>query len=334
MITQFQVVRGVEYFGFVVGFAGIGYGVDRWVVRRVIQSLTHSGRERLGRVLTRALPGAGMACGILIGTELAVTCAGVSDRIGGDIRRGLLILGVIFVTRMGLRATSVVETPLATGSTPSFLRHSLLRFLVNMGIIATGGLVILQLLGLSILPMLTALGVGGIAVALALQDTLSNLFAGIQLILTNQIAKGDYIQLENGIAGRIHDITWRNTVIETVSNTCVMIPNAKVTTSGVTKHPSPIQETRIVIDGMVPIDTDLDQVEAIAKMVGDRVASMPGAAPGMTVRFIGFGDGCVTFTITLPSKTHASQPDIRHAFIKQFLLECRKVGIEISSSKK
>jgi small-conductance mechanosensitive channel len=81
--------------------------------------------------------------------------------------------------------------------------------LTRIVIFGIGILVILHSLGISIAPLLTALGIGGLAVALALQDTLSNLFAGLHILMTRQIKPGDYIRLESGEEGFVVDITWR-----------------------------------------------------------------------------------------------------------------------------
>src|SRR5450756_244975 len=75
-----------------------------------------------------------------------------------------------------------------------------------------GGLILLSSLGVAITPLLTALGVGGLAVALALQDTLSNLFAGVHILASRKVQPGDFIQLDNGMQGYVEDTNWRNTV--------------------------------------------------------------------------------------------------------------------------
>ena len=78
---------------------------------------------------------------------------------------------------------------------PSLPTTTLTENLVRIVVVILGLLVILNGLGLSITPMLTALGVGGLAIALALQDTLANLFAGFYLTVAKQIRIGNYIRL-------------------------------------------------------------------------------------------------------------------------------------------
>ncbi|MEI8217725.1 MAG: mechanosensitive ion channel domain-containing protein, partial [Elusimicrobiota bacterium] len=95
---------------------------------------------------------------------------------------------------------------------------SLTQNIIRGIIIAIGGLVILSHFGIAITPLLTALGVGSLAVALALQDTLTNLFAGFQIIASKQISSGDYVKTDTGQEGTVIDIGWRNTRIKQLAN--------------------------------------------------------------------------------------------------------------------
>ena len=95
-------------------------------------------------------------------------------------------------------------------------------------VLAIGFLVVLQTLGISIAPLLTALGVGGLAVALALQDTLANLFAGIHILASKTVQPGDYIRLSSGEEGYVEDINWRQTTVRALSNNLVVIPTGEL----------------------------------------------------------------------------------------------------------
>ncbi len=90
-------------------------------------------------------------------------------------------------------------------------------------VLGIGVLVMLQSIGVSITPLLGALGVGGLAVALALQDTPANLFAGVHVLASKTIEPGDYIKLATGQEGYVVDINWRNTSIRTLSDNIEVI---------------------------------------------------------------------------------------------------------------
>src|SRR5207302_9529306 len=84
-----------------------------------------------------------------------------------------------------------------------------------------GFLVLLDALGIQITPILTALSVGGLAVALALQDTLSNLFAGVHLLADKPIRVGDYVKIADTVEGYVVDIGWRSTCVSILQNKAV-----------------------------------------------------------------------------------------------------------------
>lgn len=110
-----------------------------------------------------------------------------------------------------------------------------------------GALVLLDSLGIAIAPLLTALGVGGLAVALALQDTLSNLFAGVHILASCKVMSGDFIQLDNGMEGYVVDTNWRNTTVRQLPNNIVIVPNATLASSVVTNYHQPERETSVSV---------------------------------------------------------------------------------------
>jgi small-conductance mechanosensitive channel len=105
---------------------------------------------------------------------------------------------------------------------------TLADFLVAFIVYTLAGLMILHQFGLAITPLLTALGVGGLAVALGVQDTLANLFAGLGITLARTIRPGDYLRLDNGLEGQVHDIGWRYVTLRTPQHTLVIIPNLRM----------------------------------------------------------------------------------------------------------
>ncbi len=115
-----------------------------------------------------------------------------------------MYLSLILTVTMGLANTSgrllayflkKVDLPISVSS--------LLNAVAKAIVYAIGVLIMLNFVGISITPIITALGVGGLAMALALQDTLSNLFAGIHILAEHTIRVGDYIRLENGQEGTL-----------------------------------------------------------------------------------------------------------------------------------
>ena len=211
-------------------------------------------------------------------------------------------------------------------------RTTLLNAIVNVIIYAMGILVILQYYGISIAPILTALGVGGMAVALALQETLANIFSGLHLILSKQLRLGDYIKLSSNEEGRVTDITWRFTTITPVGDgNMVVIPNQKIASAIITNYSLPRKDIIIKIPIGVAYNSDLEQVERVtlevATKVLEEVDQEIDIAPA--VRFHTFGESSIDFNVILHSSNFDHQFILKHEFIKALTKRYREEGIEI-----
>ena len=152
---------------------------------------------------------------------------------------------------------------------------SLVQNIVRIVLYLLAILAILHTYGIAITPLIAALGVGGLAVALALQDTLGNFFAGIYIIISRNIDPGDYIKLDSGQEGIVRDIAWRVTTLQTPDSSLVIVPNSKFSTSIITNYDRP---NRSVI---VKIEFPLDQSIAASKLEEAVVGSAREAADSM-----------------------------------------------------
>ncbi|MFF5012918.1 mechanosensitive ion channel family protein [Streptomyces sp. NPDC001165] len=199
-------------------------------------------------------------------------------------------------------------------------------------VLAIGFLVVLQTLGISIAPLLTALGVGGLAVALALQDTLANLFAGIHILASKTVQPGDYIRLSSGEEGYVVDINWRQTTVRQLSNNLVVIPNGELAKSNMTNFTRPEQQLTILLQVGVSYDSDLDHVERVThEVIAETMTEITGAVPDHepAIRFHTFGDSRIGFTVILGVGEFSDQYRIKHEFIKRLHRRYREEGIRI-----
>lgn len=200
-------------------------------------------------------------------------------------------------------------------------------------ILVIGFLIILSVLGISITPLITALGVGGLAVALALQDTLANLFAGIHILVEKSIRVGDFIRLETGQEGYVEDITWRTTRIRMLPNNMVIIPNSKLSQSIVTNYYLPEKRMALLIPVSVSYSSDPEKVERILIEEAKRgVGEIPGLLrdPEPFVRFIpGFGDSSLDFTLICQVQEFVDQYLVQHELRKKIFKRFQEEGIEI-----
>jgi len=268
----------------------------------------------------------------LAGLNASVLLLGLKSETMGYIQKFIMIFYIFSVT-MVLAKIGVGFVNMYSRKAKDVLPStSLFVNLTRIVIIGIGILVILHSLGISIAPLLTALGIGGLAVALALQDTLSNLFAGLHILMTRQIKPGDYVRLESGEEGFVVDITWRNTTIRELPNNYIIVPNSKLAQAIVKNYYMPEREMSVVIQVGVSYDSDLEKVEKVTIEVAKEVMrEVPGGIPEFEpfIRYHTFGDSSINFSVILRCREFTDQYIIRHEFIKRLHKRYRQEGIVI-----
>lgn len=208
------------------------------------------------------------------------------------------------------------------------ITQNLIRILVFI----VGGLMIANTLGLEITAALTALGIGGLAVALALQEPLSNLFAGLFLSLAGQLRVGDYVELESGQAGFIVDLDWRATRIRALANNVIIVPNSKLAQTIVTNYGLPEPEMAVLVAVSVDYGSDLRRVQDVTLDVARGVLrEVEGGIPDFEplIRFHTFADSSIEFNVILRGKSFVDQFLLRHEFIKRLHARYGQEGITI-----
>jgi len=214
----------------------------------------------------------------------------------------------------------------------SFASTSILATTVDLAVYTVGILILLESFGVAISPLLTALGVGGLAVALALQDTLANLFSGINILVSKQVKMGDFVKLSTSEEGHVVDMNWRNTTIKTPTENMVVIPNQKFASSIITNYAQPFAECSIAIPIGVSYESDLDHVEKVTAAVAKEILQeIEGGVNSFEpfVRYGSFAESSINFNVVLRVKTVTDQHLIRHEFIKRLHARYRQEGIII-----
>ena len=204
--------------------------------------------------------------------------------------------------------------------------------MARIGIFTLGILIILNGLKVNVTPILATLGVGGLEVALALQSTLSDLFAGFYISASRQIKIGDYVKLESGEEGHVTDISWRAAQIRVLPNNMVLVPNEKLSKMIVTNYFLPQKELSILIDLGVHYNSDLRKVEQVTievakEVVMDVLGGVPDFAP--FIRYHTLGDFSINFTVVLRAKEFVDGYSIKHEFIKRLHERYKAEGIVI-----
>jgi small-conductance mechanosensitive channel len=233
---------------------------------------------------------------------------------------------VLFADRLCLRVLERLSetTPILQGA------RGLIQGLVRSVITVLGLLIFLDGIGISITPLLASLGIGSLAVALALKDTLANLFSGIQMIVDKPIEPGHFVRLEGGQEGIVSRVGWRSTWIRTTGNSVVVVPNSRLAESVITNHALPDPETEVPVELGVHHDSDLDHVERVTMEVArEAMGSMAGglSLSEPVVRFHGFAESGITLRVLLRTADYEAGAPLRHDFIKRIHRRYREEGI-------
>lgn len=313
---------GIFFGSFLIGLLAQGLVSSR------LRRLAARTASRWDEVLIRALRGMlilWFSLGGLAGALKLVTLPREpAHLIAKAIALAAILSAILFAVRL---ATGLIR---AYTDRMAGVPTSLFRNVTVVVVYLVGFLIILDYLGVSITPLLTALGVGGLAVALALQDTLSNLFSGLHILMTKKIRPGDYVRLDTGDEGYVDDITWRNTIIKALSNNMVIVPNNKVATSIVTNFHLPETEMGVLVDVGVGYDNDLRRVEALlVETATETMKDVQGGIPEFApyVRFHTYGESGVVGTVILRGREFSDQYRIKHEFLARLHERFRREGI-------
>ena len=209
----------------------------------------------------------------------------------------------------------------------------LLRRITTAVIYAIGGLLILDLLTININPLVASLGIGGLAVALAIQPTLANLFAGTYVMTEGIIKPGDYIQLEGGTAGYVVEVSWRSTRLRTWGNNLVVVPNAKFAETIITNYNEPLSAVNVYLTCGVSYDSDLEQVERVSREVMvHTLENAPDAVKeyGAWFAFDKFDDSNVNFWLFIQAKDRLGSYVLQSDLIKGLHRRFKEEGIVIN----
>jgi small-conductance mechanosensitive channel len=244
----------------------------------------------------------------------------------------LFVLGALSITLALAALTSAAVGEYGAVIAPALPASSLTRNIAWALVVAIGLLVVLNGLGLSITPMLTALGVGGLAVALALQEPLANFFAGLFITLAGQIRVGDYLKLDSGQEGYVVDFSWRSTRLRMLANNLVVVPNSKLAQAIVVNHHLPSPDMAVLVEVGVDYASDLHHVERVVIDVGREVLTQVTGGVGEFepfIRYHTFGDSSIDFTVILRAREFVDQYLIKHEFIKRLHARFDQEGITI-----
>ncbi len=267
---------------------------------------------------------------LLLGVWLALGYWPISPRWLSVTSNVIKAAAIASVTLAAAAIATRLITIFGPRATPTAPVSGLARNVVRMVILAIGLLITLNAIGVNVTPALAALGVGGLAVALALQVPLSNLFAGLFIAVARQVRIGDYVQLDNGPEGYVSDFNWHSTQIQTVAGNLLIVPNSRLVQAIVTNYSAPTRDVAVAVDVTVDYRSDLAKVERVTMEVAREVMKeVMGALPDFepAVRFTAFSEFGARFNVGLRAREYADVPLLRHELLKRLQTRCRREGI-------
>jgi len=311
----------------------------RWVFKKLIHRWVKESDSELDDLIVKAVSQPLIIGIVMIGVFIGLTMAPGLDDYQEFIDQLFLVFYILFGAFVAVRVISAFITWWAIRGakrTKTKIDDHFLPFIrrIVMAIVLFFAFVlILGVFGIELTAFVALIGVGGIAVALAFQDTLKELFAGTYVILDKPIKIGDLIELESGDRGIVHDIGWRSTIIKTWSGNYVTLPNSKIADSKLINYTEPAQEVGFSVEGGVGYHEDLDRVEKVLVDEAKKVLKKVGCgAKDWTpiVRYQQFGDSNIDFKVVFRVNTFGDQYLLKHEFIKAIKKRFDKEGIEIS----
>jgi len=307
-----------------------------WIFKRYVHkrlaSLVEKTQWRGDDVILKALESQIILWFFLVAFFIASTRIQISGPYLEYLEKIILIILILSVTLVINRILVGFLQLWAERQAGGFPSTTMFTNLVRITVFIIGGLIILDSLNISITPMLTALGVGGLAISLALKDTLADVFSGLNILLSQKVKPGDFVQLDSGEMGYIQNITWRNTTLLERANNIISIPNSRLSTQIVKNYDANESSFSVKVPVGVGYESDLDQVEKVMLEVANGVVEeVDGAVKENkpVLRFKHFGDSSIDIVVYFRGRKYGDHNLIIHEFIKRIHKRFQLEGIEI-----
>ena len=323
----------------IFGIAVLVSALSHYFIIPLAQRLSHHTETELDDLVFRAIRRPVSLIILVLGSYLAVIIpadltAGQQNLVNALFTAAAILAALVLITRLISVSLDWYISRLSVDQR-SATAHILpiLRKVAVIVVYAIGVMLMLDALGISIGPLIASLSLGGLAVALAIQPTLANVFAGTYVATENVISPGDYIELEGGIAGYVIEVSLRSTRIRTWENQLVVIPNSRLAETIVTNYSEPTPPINVFLTCGVSYDSDLDRVEAVSRDVMNRVLEeSPHAVKdyGSYFAFDTFGESNVDFWLFVQARDRLSSFELRSELVNEMHRRFAEEGIVIN----
>jgi small-conductance mechanosensitive channel len=311
----------------------LGGLIVRSFLFRIVRGWAARTGNKLDVLVVGSLRGPVVLWSLILGLHLATQNSEIPRAYLTYIPRTLAVLWIWSLTMAMTRLVGNLVHFYGGRMTGAQSVTSLTQKLAQLAVVSLGLAALLRVFEVSLTPILTTLGVGGLAVALALQDTLSNLFAGFYVSISGLVHIGDYIKLNTGEEGYITDINWRCTTMRGTTNNLVIVPNSKLGQAIYTNYNLPDSRMGMSVSFGVGYDSDVDNVQAI--LLAEAIAAageVQGllAEPAPYVLFNpGPGDWALVFQVNFSVAAFAGQYAVQSELRKRIFKRLKTEGITI-----
>lgn len=323
--------------GIFTGFVALAF-FSRLLLSGIMRVLAHRTATMLDDLIVKALKGPVFTIIIVAGLWIALARLSELAPYVDVVHKIFIILYITIIAVTVVRVTDAIlgwygtEIAVRTQSEVDDRLVPIFRRISDIVIYAVALMIILDRLNVNISPLLAGLGIGGLAVALALQSTLSNFLSGTYVISDAIIRKGHYIQMDGGPEGWVEDIGWRTTKLRHWQGNLIILPNSRLADAIVTDFEKPDAPVVFTIDCGISYDSDLTKVEQITLEVARKLQQEhPLGAKDFepVVRYNKFLDSNINFFVVLKGNDRAAQFVLKHEFIKMLHKRYREEGIQI-----
>jgi len=313
---------------FMLLLLGLSALLSRLVGSAAARWLGESAAPQLGFPIGSAVVVGGL---LLVVPELALP-ARLGKWFTGGLEIALVLACAMALSRIAVAAVSAYATR-HPAVTPAL---GVARATVRVAVAILALITALESLGVPVAPLLTTLGIGSLAVALALQDTLANFFAGLYLLADRPVRTGDYIKLQEGAEGFVEAIGWRSSRLRTSSKSIVVVPNIKLSTAILTNFHLPMANVTMTVTLTVPHAADPDVIEkAFTDELAGAVTQVPelhGSKP--VVRLAEITDAGQLWRCTVDATDVDAQAIAGHEIRKRLLARLKREGIILANRER
>jgi len=313
---------------FLVGLLGVAYLAARLVRRLATRLLRSAGAGTAGAKPTTVLPQLGLpvAAAVMAGGVLLILPEiALPGRLGRWLGDALTIA---FVASCALTVSRIAVTTITEYGThnPSIgPAMGVARGALRVTIAVLAAITALESVGVPVAPLLTTLGIGSLAVALALQDTLANFFAGLYLLADRPVGAGDYIKIHDGEEGYVETIGWRSSRLRTAKGSIVIVPNQRLSQAILTNFHRPTATVVMTINLTVAHGSDIPQVEgALSDELARAKRELPElAASNPLVRLVDTTEAGMVWSCIVEVPSFEAQFPLGHELRKRLLARLR-----------